>query len=908
MLIKEKQIENLVSLHNLVDEINASYPANKVTTTVEKTPASGDDPAVNYTGQELLSYLKTAVDGILGGGGEGESLVTLANKIAKVSAELNGGSYLNEEETVTLDGFKNKPIRDVIRVVFNTADGSTATAATLVLPTALPDTLVNDAQNDRLPAYVSGRHTFGSGLSAKVIEDNQRIVGIDGSPITFNTFTGKFSAAPYVLDIEGTKDSGGISATGEIIQGSAVYIPFTGSFKIFPQGEWTLETLPTDALLDNGEMQILAYEEALQKIVLQLSMDKQLIERITQAIDLDAIKAAVDDATEKIDTRIDRLEGVAGADSDLSRVAVKVSQIEGAPAITGDNPVVAETVTKTTKITSKKYVDDAITAANNDIGRQADRAAYNTETGEISAGTVRGEIGTLKDHYLSKDILVQTVKPNVLANTAATGQTPVYDGAKVVSTTNTISEEALVTKFTALDSEDARISTRLENYIVDAHQDYVDHNEVTDIFTKITGVDSGNGTKTYTPAAYETFTNGADKTIAVGRNVFNVEVSKLQDRTKDLEDTVYFFSGIQTADAVTANPDIGLTAKEAEAAATATTPVPSKQYVDNASELESKTRAKADADIDAKTYDWNKITVYDGTAISTSVPQTTFNAITGATADATQNEIVKAAGTAETADENIVVLSAAETQARIDAAKETVSRVEAYDKQELTNRIAYEAALRERHIDIEIKRLTADIGDTLAAAGNGEAAVTATAKGSIKDLQDTVYHFADIQTGAGIGTAITYGEGAAATTLAAVTAAEGAPTQATKVTSKQYVDDSVSVAKANVQLEVLTKEATMDARVTKLEKVTDITERIAPDLTESTIALSHVPFNNDEIYININGIMYNYTDGVFSINNGLITWLSANAGFSLSEVLDTNGRVVVSYRWLDNNKAWLTSI
>ena len=883
MLIKEKQIENLVSLHNLVDTINASYPASKVTTAVEKTPANLDNetPAVNYTGEELLEYLKTAVDGILGGGEEGESLVSLANKIAKVSAELNGGSYLDDGESVTLDGFKNKTIRDVVRVTWDTQDGSTSTSATLVAPATLPDTLVQDASNDALPAYTAS---------------NQLIVGQSGTTVTFNVFTGKFSAAPYVLDVDATKASGGITGTGEITPSSAVYTAFTGNFKVFPQGEWTLETLPTDALLDNSEMQILAYDEALQKIVLQLGMDKQLIERITQAIDLNAIKAAVADATEKIDTRIDRLEGATGADSDLSRVAVKVSQIEGAPA---SGTTTAETVTKTTKVTSKKYVDDAITAANNNIGQQSDRSGYNTDTGVITAGTVRGEIGELKDHYLSKDILIQTVKPNVLANTAAAGDPPVYDGENVTSQTNTISERALVTKFTALDSEDARISTRLENYIVDAHKDYVDHNEVTDVFTKITPTVNGN-TKTYSATAYETFTNGADRTIAVGRNVFNIEVSKLQDRATDLEGTVYFFSGIQTAGAVTADASIGLSAKEAEAAATATTQVPSKQYVDNALEIETKTRIKADADIDAKTYDWNKITVYDGTAISASIAQTTFNATTGATVDATQNEVVNASGTAETASENIAVYSAAETQARIDAAKETVAKVEAYDKQELINRIAYEAALRDRHIGIEIARLTADSGDTLAAAGNGESAVVASAKGSIKDLQDTVYRFANIQTAAGISTAITYGSGTDTVTLAATTASEGAATATTAVTSKRYVDDAISVAKANTQVELRTANDAMDGRVTKLEKVTEITERIAPDLTEGTIALSHVPFNNNEIYININGIMYNYTDGVFTINNGLISWNSVAAGFALSEV--------VTYRWLDTNKTWVAGI
>lgn len=243
-LIKQHQVQGLVALQALVNQINASYPALKVTTSVvktaESTPGAGDQ--VYYTGEELLEQLKANVDGILNGGDD-LNLPELARRIQQVNAELNGGTYTDtESQSQTVLGFKNKEIKDVVRVAF-TWDGTTATAADATLAA---DGHLDNGQTS-LPAYST---------------NGQPIVGVTGTTVTFNYNTKTFSAAPYVLDIDATKASGGIdSTTGQVIAGAAVYTAFTGGFKVFPTGTWTLETLPTTALLDNNEMQMIGSPE-----------------------------------------------------------------------------------------------------------------------------------------------------------------------------------------------------------------------------------------------------------------------------------------------------------------------------------------------------------------------------------------------------------------------------------------------------------------------------------------------------------------------------------------------------------------------------------------------------------------------------------------------------------------------
>lgn len=595
VLIKRNQVDGLVAMKALLDQINESYPANKVTTNIAKVVEQGENPA-NYNSLELLAELKTNVDNMLGDGAEGLSIPELKRQIDQLNAELNGGTYEQGAvggEEATLPGFKNKVIKDVVRIEF-TWNGSVATP---VDATKITSQLT---ANQRLAAYTV---------------NGEPIVSAQGEAITFNFDTKAFSASPHVLDVDASKASGAVNpTTGGIEDSAAVYTAFTGTFKVFPVGTWTLETLPAEALLDNSEIQLIAYGQALQKVILQLATDKNLINRIVEAVGETAVVDAVQDATKTIDTRLDRLEGT--VDSDLSKVAVKVSQITGKPA----GKTAAETVTKTTVIPSKAYVDEVDNAIKADIGTSSDVAAYNQD-GTVKSGTVRAEINSIKERLIYNNQLIQSVKPASIVNSA-----------QVTSDNNTISETAIVNKFTSVDSAAATLKQSFETFRdTTAPATYIINSKVTDTFTKITAVNN-----TYT----DSYTNASLPEV-VGKKVFNEQISEIKDSVTNLNNKSYQFSAIILAPAVTANATTGITAKAAETGPVSkTTPVLSAQHTRNLITNEQERAIKAETNLDDKTVDW--VNIQTSAGIDTAIVDngTTLQAKVNAEATHSANTLV----------------------------------------------------------------------------------------------------------------------------------------------------------------------------------------------------------------------------------------------------------------------------
>lgn len=856
VLIKRNQVDGLVAMKTLLDQINESYPANKVTTNIAKVVGAGEDPA-NYNSLELLAELKTNVDSMLGGGEDSLSIPELKRLIDKLNAELNGGSYEQNEvggEETTLLGFKNKIINDVVRIEF-TWNGSVATP---VDATKITSELT---ANQRLAAYTA---------------DGDPIVDAQGGAVTFNFDTKSFSSAPYILDIDASKASGAVDpVTGGIEASSAVYTAFTGTFKVFPVGTWTLETLPADALLDNSEMQLIAYSQALQKVILQLATDKNLIDRIVDAVGETAVVDAVQDATKTIDARLDRLEGTTA--SDLSKVAVKVSQITGKPAAGSD---AAETVGIATAIPSKNYVDAVDDAIKADIGTKNDAAEYN-QNGTVKSGTIRAEINSIKERLIYNDQLVQSVKTASIVNSE-----------KVTSDTNTLSETAIVDKFTAVDSAAATLQQNFETFRdTTAPATYVTNAKVTDSFTKITAVND-----VYT----DSYTNAALPEV-VGKKVFNEQISEIKDSLTSLGDESYQFSAITLAPAVTANATTGVTAKAAEVGPVSkTTPVLSAQYTQNLVTNEQERATKAETDLDTKTYDWANIAVDDGAAINVTTNVTTFNAVTGAASTTNVSNTALAARSAEVKSETTEVPSVNLVEAKIAEVDGAWRNQTSVDKIEVINRIAYEKQLASEAVTREIARLSATAGDTLVTPADGSGAVVATTDGIIKQLDDKTVDWVNIQTSAGIDTAIVDN----GTTLQATVAAEATHSATTLVASKQYVDDAVKVAVANAKKDTNAANRAMDTRVDEIEAITPVTEKLAVSgTTTETITLSQTPIVTNEIVVFVNGISYFLIDGVYSISGKVITWNGTAAGFTLNEVIDgATKNVIVKYSYRDTTK------
>ena len=249
------QIKGGLQLQADVQAILKSYDAAKVLTQIAKAVGEGEE-AANYNAEELLAELKVKIDAIAGEGAEGDS-VSLASLAAAIEA------------------LKDKKLKDMVRVEFVIASGVAALPADF-------DTLVPAADKTKaLPVYTA---------------TNEVVFNENGEQLTIVPETGVLNGVPSVIDAEA-------SAAAE--DGKLVYKAI-GDFqaKIFPVGEWKLADLPTDALLDNNEMQLVAYKTALDKLVVDLTRDENLINQVKELVGEKAVQEQLEEALKAINEAV----------------------------------------------------------------------------------------------------------------------------------------------------------------------------------------------------------------------------------------------------------------------------------------------------------------------------------------------------------------------------------------------------------------------------------------------------------------------------------------------------------------------------------------------------------------------------------------------------------------------------
>lgn len=257
-LMNFAQIKGGKQLQANVQSLLTSYEAAKVLTTIVKTPASEDGSvkAVNYNVDELLKSLKDSIAAITGDSEGTTSLKTLKE---------------------ALDSISGKKVKDIVRLELSVADGKAT------IPTDLATTVPSVDTSKALPVYTT---------------DNEVLLNENGEQLTINLTDGTFNGTPSVIDE---------AASAKKTDGSFVYKPVTlTSIKIFPQGEWTLKDLPAEALLDNSEMQLIAYKQAINKIVVELAKDSDLIEAVKAQIGTQAVSDQLKEVTASLQANIDK--------------------------------------------------------------------------------------------------------------------------------------------------------------------------------------------------------------------------------------------------------------------------------------------------------------------------------------------------------------------------------------------------------------------------------------------------------------------------------------------------------------------------------------------------------------------------------------------------------------------------
>lgn len=270
------QIQGGVELRADVDTLKTSYDAAKVITTTSKGEGGG-----TYNADELLTKIQTDIT----------SLDSKTQKAIKTA----------------VDAIKNKVVKDVVRIqveaTYSAGDGEGS--YNVQLPEDF-DTKVPSANKETpVPVYEL---------------DNNAVIDETGAQITINLTDGALSG--YPCEVDEAASAGG----------TTVYKKRTESFdiKFFPVGTFTLDTLSEDYMLDNQELQLLSYDQAINKIITNLAQDQSLIDKISALVGEEAVAEQIKEKTDALQNQIDTLNGtVSGHTTSLADIATYVNKDSG---------------------------------------------------------------------------------------------------------------------------------------------------------------------------------------------------------------------------------------------------------------------------------------------------------------------------------------------------------------------------------------------------------------------------------------------------------------------------------------------------------------------------------------------------------------------------------------------------
>lgn len=271
-----KQIKHGEYMYNKIADIIRAYPAATVTTTISKpTGQSGEDNG-QYTAEELFQLLQAKINEIAGSDDDDSSDST---SLASLKA--------------SIDEIANKTIKDIVRV----AGKATYAAGTNNDDGTYTITFTEDSDGEDKIAELVPDMDDETALRVYLL-DNTSVFDTDGAQLTYSFKTKKFSGTPAILDVDESKKD-----EAEKLVYKALNKTF--DFKVFPTGKFTISTIPEDYLLDNAEMQLVAYDEIINKIIVDLAKDSALIESIKELVGEQAVQDQLEDLKNELQEAID---------------------------------------------------------------------------------------------------------------------------------------------------------------------------------------------------------------------------------------------------------------------------------------------------------------------------------------------------------------------------------------------------------------------------------------------------------------------------------------------------------------------------------------------------------------------------------------------------------------------------
>lgn len=410
-LIHLSQINGGLALKEAIDLLRASYPADQVTTRISK----GEGSSEQYNVEELLLLLKTIVDTQLG------------NSEGSVAERLEA---LKEELQANIDAINNREVKDRVKVTGTIDAAGTMTLADYSGVTALDQSIdyivyyennkpVRDAEGKNVTynfgtdALSDTPHVRQVNVTTKDVAKKQSTVGTDKRTYNLaniNVKTGSVSVfrkdeagnpvipvdpADYYVNTVSGKILFKADQTEDIYTdyqhdvSELTFVPLIGaaSIKLFPIGTFKFRQLPVEYLLDNTELNLIAYSEVIDELVLGLASDKELIEHVISLIGTEAVQNAIIGMTEALQKRVSDLE-TAVANIDQAYKAADDALKSNLESQIGEE----ETRAKDTE----KALDDKITALNKkttkaDIDRQNDIMDVNHRIDNMAAVTDKHE-------------------------------------------------------------------------------------------------------------------------------------------------------------------------------------------------------------------------------------------------------------------------------------------------------------------------------------------------------------------------------------------------------------------------------------------------------------------------------------------------------------------------------------
>lgn len=310
-LVDIKQIEEGERIEQDIKNLQKNYDARNVRTTIDKGNGQG-----LYSVDEYLKALKQELEEIAGEGEDGRQ-----TKLQQMQD--------------CIDQFKRKKIRDTVSVRLNIV-GTNA-----VIPDDITDIVPGIDKTIKLQLYSL---------------DNEIIMTTDGAPCVVNMNTGILNGTPGKL----TKEQDAYEPYGN----------FTG--KVFATGEWTLDTLPADALLDNDEMKAQVYKAAIDQLAQQLAKSRSLSATVKELVGSKAVKDQIQDAVDILELKIkqkvsldDVTQKISDTNPSPSKVVSEVAVHDKIASILGD-------LTKTTDEAVKENVNVLSTRITNLEGQAED--------------------------------------------------------------------------------------------------------------------------------------------------------------------------------------------------------------------------------------------------------------------------------------------------------------------------------------------------------------------------------------------------------------------------------------------------------------------------------------------------------------------------------------------------------